>query len=158
MKNYLSPTTPAQGATGQSAPAAPDSLQPIIASNATKYGVDPDLLTRQLHKESGFQNLPANKAGATGIAQFVPSTAKQYGIDPTDVGQSVEGQAHYMSDLSKQFGNSGLALAAYNWGPGNVSKWLKSGADPKKLPDETSDYVRTVSGQPIKAGYRTSSG
>ena len=147
MKNYFSPTTPAQGAT---APQAPSDLQPVIASNATKYGVDPDLLTRQLHKESGFQNLGPNKAGATGVAQFTPDTAKQYGIDPTDPVQSVEGQAHYMADLSKQFGNSGLALAAYNWGPGNVSKWLASGADPKKLPDETSDYVRVVSGAPIE--------
>jgi hypothetical protein len=145
MKNYLAPTTPAHGAT-----LAPDALQPQIAGAATKYGLDANLLTRQLQKESNFQNLGPNKSGATGIAQFTPDTAKQYGIDPTDPVQSVEGQAHYMHDLTNQFGNSGLALAAYNWGPGNMRKWLASGADPKKLPDETTDYVQSVSGLPIE--------
>jgi len=148
MKNYLQPVAPAQGATA--APSAPGELQPIIASSATKYGLEPNLLTRLLHKESGFQNQGPNDAGAVGIAQFKPATAKQYDIDPTDVPQSIEGAAHYMKDLTSQFGNSGLALAAYNWGPGNVAKWLKSGADVRKLPSETSDYVQSVSGLPIE--------
>jgi len=147
MKNYFAPVGSAQGASLQD---VPDELQPVIASSATKYGLPADMLARQLKQESNFKNLPANKQGATGIAQFTADTAKDYGIDPTDVSQSIEGQAHYVSDLSKRFGNSGLALAAYNWGPGKVSKWLASGADPKKLPDETSNYVRTVSGLPIE--------
>lgn len=116
-----------------------------------QYGVDPSLLSNQAWFESGLDpNASNSKSGAKGISQFIPSTAKQYGVDVNDVGSSISGQARYMKDLLSQFnGNEGLALAAYNWGPGNVAKWRLSGADPDKLPSETKSYVQNITGVPM---------
>ena len=151
--NEMNPISSAAAST----PSVPGELQPVIASVSSKYGVDADLLARQLQQESDFKNLPPNRAGATGIAQFTPDTAKQYKIDPTDPVQSIDGQARYMQDLTAKYGNAGLALAAYNWGPGNVQRWRDSGADLKKLPDETKNYVQSLTGKPIESWLDTPS-
>jgi hypothetical protein len=125
--------------------------QPTIMAAAAKYGVDPALLGRQLHQESGFNPNAVSSAGAQGIAQFMPATAARYGVNPRDPASSIEGQAHYMSDLSRQFGgNTGLALAGYNWGEGNVAKWLASGGNPAAMPAETRNYVQSITGQKIE--------
>lgn len=125
---------------------------PTIASAADQYGLDPSLLTRQLGRESSFNPNAKSSAGAEGIAQFMPATAKRYGVDVADASSSITGAAHYDADLLKKFGgNEGLALAGYNWGEGNVQKWLDAGADPAKMPKETRDYVQSISGQPIDA-------
>jgi soluble lytic murein transglycosylase-like protein len=63
-----------------------------------------------------------SNAGAIGIAQFLPSTAAGYGFDPRDPEASINGQAHMMRDLLRQFGSVPLALAAYNAGPANVAR------------------------------------
>ena len=147
--NAVNPVTPAQGAENTT---PPSELQPIISAAGTKYNVDPDLLARQLYQESRFKNLPPNKAGAAGVAQFIPETAKTYGVDVTDPASSINGQAHMMSDLHQRFnGNTGLALAGYNWGPTNVQRWLANGADPQKLPTETKNYVQNITGKPIES-------
>ena len=137
----LNPVSSAQGAEYE-----PSDLAPHISAASAKYDMDPALLTRQIRQESGFKNLPPNKAGAMGVSQFTADTAHDYGIDPMDPAQSVMGQAHYMSDLRKRFGNDGLALAAYNWGPGNLAKWLDKGG---AVPRETSDYVKNITGREL---------
>lgn len=125
--------------------------QPTIDAAAQKYGINPVLLGRQIHQESGFDPNAVSSAGATGIAQFMPGTARQYGVNPRDPNSSIEGAAHYMSDLNRQFGgNYGLALAGYNWGPGNVAAWMSSGANPAAMPPETRNYVQAITGQPIE--------
>lgn len=120
----------------------------IIAAGK-QYGQDPALLTRQLRQESGFNPYAVSATGAAGLGQFEPATAKQYGVDVNDTTSSIMGTAHYMRDLQARFGNEGLALAAYNWGPGNVSKWLRNGADPAKMPSETRNYVSSIAQMPI---------
>jgi hypothetical protein len=101
-------------------------------------------------KETGGLANPesaVSKAGARGIAQFMPATAKQYGIDPMDVNQALPAAAKMTSSLLKKYnGNERLAAMAYNWGQGNVDKWLASGADPAKLPKETAGYIRAAEG------------
>jgi hypothetical protein len=52
----------------------------------------------------------------------------------------------YLEAMYKKYGNKPHALMAYNWGPGRMDKWLASGADPKKVPSETRDYVKSVMG------------
>jgi soluble lytic murein transglycosylase-like protein len=71
--------------------------------------------------ESGFDPRAVSPAGALGIAQFMPDTAAAYGLrDPFDPAAAIDAQAHLMSDLLGQFGDTSLALAAYNAGPGAV--------------------------------------
>lgn len=130
-------------------PSAP--YQPMIDASAGRYGLDPNVLARQLYQESGFRTNAVSPAGAQGIAQFMPQTAAQYGVDARDPQSSIEGAAHYMSDLTKQFGgNTGLALAGYNWGAKNIAAWMAAGANPASMPMETRNYVRAITGQPIE--------
>lgn len=131
--------------------------QDLVDAAAAKYGLDPKQLTHQLFRESGYNPEIKSKAGALGIGQFMPGTAPRYGMqvgngvdERKDPAKSIEGAAHYMSDLKKMFnGNDQLALMGYNWGEGNVQKWLRNGADPSKVPDETQKYVRDITGRPI---------
>jgi hypothetical protein len=121
--------------------------QPVIDASAAKYGIDPAWLTRLLHQENGFRPTGTSPAGAQGIAQFMPGTAARYGVNVNDPSSSIDGAAHYLSDNLKMFGgNQGLATAAYNWGEGNVQKWLKSGGG---VPKETQQYVSNITGTPI---------
>jgi hypothetical protein len=93
-----------------------------LLSSAMKWGVSAGLLAAQLQAESGFDPDAVSPAGASGIAQFMPSTAASYGLsDPFDPEQAIDAQAHLMSDLLRQFGSPALALAAYNAGPGAVA-------------------------------------
>lgn len=52
----------------------------------------------------------------------------------------------YLKAMEKEFGDTKHALMAYNWGPGNVGSWLKSGADVNKVPKETKDYIKKILG------------
>lgn len=81
---------------------------------------------------------PVTKSGrAKGMYQFTDATAKQFGIDPFDPVQAREGASKYIQQLLKKYdGDLVKALAAYNWGPGNVDKY---GLD--KAPKETRDYL-----------------
>ena len=68
------------------------------------------------------------------------------------------GQDYLAAMLREYNGNLDHALAAYNWGPGNVNKWIAAGADPSKLPKETREYipkVKTAMGVTGEATVRT---
>lgn len=82
-------------------------------------------------------------AGAQGHFQFMPGTAKQYGLtNPDDFEQSADASARYISDLMSRYaGNLQKAVAAYNWGPGNVDKYGLG-----KAPAETRGYLDKVLG------------
>jgi len=110
---------------------------------AAKYGYDPNILYSQMMKESGGNPRAYNtSSGAAGLAQFIPNTAKAFGItDPYNPAQSLEAQAKYMAQLKEKYGRDDLALAAYNWGPGNVDK---IGGDLSKAPSSVQSYVKSV--------------
>ena len=91
-----------------------------IQSAAQKYNVPANLLSSLLEVESGYNPSAKSKAGALGIAQFIPETAQSYGIDPLDPAKAIEGAAHYLSDLYNQFGDWHTALRAYNGGPRGI--------------------------------------
>src|SRR5262249_1990401 len=85
------------------------------------------------------------RAGALGIAQFMPATARLRGLaDPFDPDQAIPKSAELLRDLIQRFGNAGLAAAAYNAGPHRVDAWL---AGPRTLPRQTQAYVRIVTGR-----------
>jgi hypothetical protein len=86
-------------------------------------------------------------AGAKGHFQFMDGTAQDMGVqDVNNLEDSGKGAAKYMDMLLEKYnGNINNALAAYNWGMGNVDDWLERGGDNKKLPKETRDYIIKVS-------------
>lgn len=81
---------------------------------------------------------------AIGVSQLIESTAKGLGVDPYDETQNREGGKRELATQFEKYGNWEDALAAYNWGPGNVDKWIAGGRDPSKMPAETRKYVPAV--------------
>lgn len=105
----------------------------------------PSYFARLIWKESRFDHLAVSPAGAQGIAQFMPATAKQRGLsNPYDYKLAIQASALLLADLKNEFGNLGLASAAYNAGSGRIYGWLKG---KRYLPLETEDYVLSITGQ-----------
>jgi hypothetical protein len=111
-----------------------------------QYGLPDGLLDRMWAKESGRGKNMRSPVGAEGHFQFMPGTAKDMGLqDPYDLAQSATAASQYLAKLMAKYGgDTQKALAAYNWGPGNVDKKGLANA-----PWETQDYVASLSGQPI---------
>ena len=83
-------------------------------------------------------------SGATGVSQLMPGTAKELGVNADDEAQNREGGKRYLAQQFDKYGNWDDALAAYNWGPDNLDKWIAGGRDPAKMPAETRAYVPSV--------------
>jgi hypothetical protein len=103
-----------------------------------------EFLTRLVWQESRFDARAVSRAGAQGIAQFMPGTAAWVGlVNPFDAAAAITKSAELLRDLKRRFGNLGLAAAAYNAGPKRVADWL---ARRRSLPLETQAYIRIVTG------------
>src|SRR5689334_5917992 len=103
-----------------------------------------EFLTRLIWQESRFNDFAISRAGAQGIAQFMPATAHGVKLaNPFDAIAAIDKSAELLRGLRMQFGNLGLAAAAYNAGPKRVSDWL---AGHRTLPQETVHYVRIITG------------
>lgn len=136
---------------------APPQYQQLLDRIGERFNVSPDLLASIAAKESGFNPRAVSPAGAQGLTQFMPETAQRFGVNTRDPASSLAGTAKYLHKLAEKFdGNLGLMLAGYNWGEGaagnprGVHTWLQSGADPRRMPAETRDYVEDITGQPIE--------
>jgi len=126
------------------------SIEQLIAQAAAQAGVPASLALAQARQESSLNPNAYNpKSGATGLFQLEPPTAAMLGVtNPLDPAQSAAGGTSYLAQLFNQFGSWDLALAAYDWGPGNLSKavatygssWLAH------APAETQNYVATILG------------
>jgi hypothetical protein len=148
------PATPTAPGAPTSAPASTTPRQPVAApSTEISTAIDEasrlypqvrkELITSIAASESHFDSKAQSSAGAGGLMQLMPATARQMGVDdPFDVQQNVRGGTRYFAQmLTKYKGNEALALAAYNWGPGNVDKVE---GDLSKMPEETQAYVKTT--------------
>ena len=104
----------------------------LVETAARERRLPVPFLTRLIWQESSFRTTVTSRAGAQGVAQFMPGTALDRGLaDPFDPEQAIPAAAHLLSDLRAQFGNLGLAAAAYNGGPNRVATWLtRSGGLP----------------------------
>lgn len=120
-------------------PSVPYAAQ--IEAAAGRYGVDPALLAGLIKAESGFDPNAGSPAGAQGLTQLMPETASSLGVtDPLDPEQAIEGGARLLHEHLQKFdGNTELALAAYNAGPGAVEQY--GGIPPYA---ETQAYVKRV--------------
>lgn len=138
------PATPSDGA-GETVEQA---LCRLIEGSARARGLPVPFLTRLIWRESAFRVGVVSPVGAQGVAQFMPGTARERGLgDPFDPEQAIPHAAHLLADLRGQFGNLGLAAAAYNGGAGRVGNWL---AGTGGLPAETRAYVLAITGAPAE--------
>ena len=126
-----------------------ESMCLMIEAAARAHDLPVEFFARVIWQESRFQPGavgPRTRSGenAQGIAQFMPKTAAQRGLlDPFDPVQALPKSAEFLRELRDQFGNLGLAAAAYNAGPARVRAWL---AGTRALPAETRNYVAAITG------------
>lgn len=117
-----------------------------LASAAQMHDLPVGFFVRLIQQESGFNPEVVSPAGAQGVAQFMPRVAEEWGLkNPFDPHAALVASARFLRSLYNQFGNWGLAAAAYNGGMGRVQKWIDKRG---KLPDETRHYVMTITGVP----------
>jgi hypothetical protein len=125
----------------------------MIESAAKANDLPLEFFARVIWQESRFQSGaigPLTRRGerAQGIAQFMPGTASERRLlDPFDPVQALPKSAEFLSELRAQFGNLGLAAAAYNAGPHRVQEWL---AGSGSMPQETRNYVVAITGATVE--------
>lgn len=102
---------------------------------ARRHGIDADTFERQIQAESNFDPHAGSKAGARGIAQFMPGTAAGLGVNPDHPIQALDAAAKLMASYVRKYGSYRNALIAYNAGPGAVGG---------HLPAETQAYIAKI--------------
>ena len=128
----------------QSRVVSSETICDALVSAAAAHDIPPVFFLRLIWQESRFDPLAMSHAGAQGVAQFMPRVAAAMGlVDPFDPEQALPMSARFLRELRRQFGNLGLAAAAYNAGSGRIQAWL---AKKGKLPQETRDYVTKITG------------
>ncbi len=133
----------------------------MVESAARANDLPLEFFARVIWQESRFQADavgPVTRGGqrAQGIAQFMPGTASERRLlDPFDPVQALPKSAEFLAELRNQFGNLGLAAAAYNAGPRRVQEWL---AGHGSMPEETRNYVSTITGSTVDEWARAGKG
>jgi Transglycosylase SLT domain/SPOR domain len=129
-----------------------ESICLMIESAAREANLPLEFFARVIWQESRFRSDavgPVTRSGqrAQGIAQFMPGTASERGLlDPFNPVQALPKSAEFLAELREQFGNLGLAAAAYNAGPRRVQEWL---AGTGGMPSETRNYVYAITGSSV---------
>lgn len=126
---------------------APDNAQYLqwLQAAELRAGIPALMLVRLAYQESRFRpdvinGQTVSSAGALGLMQIVPRWHP--GVDPLDVPAAINYAADYLARLYRQFGSWELALQAYNWGPGNLQKFLRG--ELTSMPTETSNYSQQI--------------
>jgi hypothetical protein len=115
-----------------------------IEAVARDAALDPGFFARLIWKESLFDAGAVSPKGAQGIAQFIPETARRRGLrDAFNPAEALHVSARYLADLSRDYGNIGLAAAAYNGGEARVARFIAGAGG---LAPETRAYVQAITG------------
>lgn len=133
----------------------PSMYESFFEDAAKTYQVDVNLLKAVAKQESAFTSNAVSKSGAVGIMQLMPGTAATLGVENSyDPYQNIMGGAKFLSQLLEKYqGDTSLALAAYNAGPGAVDQY--NGIPPY---EETQNYVRIITDNYQKAKLYSASG
>ena len=115
------------------------------------FTTDPLIQKIIMAESSGDPKAVNKRTGAKGLMQIMDDTAKQPGFgvdpleDPFDPVENVRFGTQYFNAMLDRYDNDTVsALAAFNWGPGNVDKWRKKGSNFNKLPKETQKYINKI--------------
>ncbi|WP_346905911.1 lytic transglycosylase domain-containing protein [Clostridium sp.] len=122
-------------------------IDKAIADSSTKYGVDENLIRAIIKTESNFDPNVVSPAGAKGLMQLMPCNIEHYGVtDPFSIEENIDAGTRHINDYLKTYNNDlNMALAAYNFGPGNMaSRGISSSSDFYKLPTETKNYLEKI--------------
>ncbi|MBH2996310.1 lytic transglycosylase domain-containing protein [Serratia marcescens] len=115
----------------------------IVSAAEQRFGLPTGLLSAVISKESSGNSKAISPKGAIGLGQVMPDTARGMGYDPEELKRNpamqVEAAGRYLKQMLDAHGNVTDALAAYNWGPGNVQKFMRG--EKTQIPAETVDYV-----------------
>lgn len=123
-------------------------MDAIIDKASAAYGVDKALIRSVIRAESGFDVNATSPKGAMGLMQLMPATARELGVSNAyDPEQNVMAGARYLKGLLDRYkGDVRQALAAYNWGMGNLERSTGS------LPEETRSYIAGIMKNYEKSG------
>lgn len=109
----------------------------IIVSESRRYDLDPGLILAVIHVESRFDAFAFSSAGAMGLMQILPSTGAELAAREGlpwrgprslfDPALNVRLGIAYLKELADRYGDTSVALAAYNWGPGHIDRRLRNG-------------------------------
>ena len=151
MAFLLGPSAAAEPVVGRSAVPgdAQQSICLLLELAARTHNLPTEFFARVIWQESRFRADavgPVTRSGqrALGIAQFMPGTAAERNLlNPLDPIQALPKSAEFLRELHRDFGNLGLAAAAYNAGPRRIREWM-AGTGP--MPSETRAYVAAITG------------
>lgn len=117
------------------------SLEEIVLSACSRYGLDPDIIFSLIRAESDFDPKAVSPKGAQGLMQLMPETAAKLGVsNPMDAAANIEGGTRYLQSLLEQYHyDLTKALAAYNAGPARVDQY--HGVPPYR---ETITYINKI--------------
>ena len=121
----------------------PNQIAQMIDHVAEKVSLAPELIHSVVSAESAYNPTAVSHAGAQGLMQLMPETAQELGVqDSFDPFQNLLGGSKYLKQLLEKYdGDLDHALAAYNWGQGNVDR-----RGLENMPEETRDYLVKIKG------------
>ena len=126
-----------------------DKIHSAVEKYSKQYGLNSNLILSVIKAESDFDPTCTSSVGAAGLMQLMPENSRYYGVtDPYDIEQNISAGTQLLkSYLDMYGGNTEMALAAYNAGPGTLQRrGVSSSSDFYKLPSETRNYVPKVMG------------
>jgi hypothetical protein len=141
---YVVPEKPFDASPGQLRSLSRNGLCSAIVAVAQANDLPIPFFANLIWQESSFKSRTISRAGALGIAQFIPETAVEHGLmNPFEPIHALFASGRFLRKLYNQFGNLGLAAAAYNAGPQRVYDWI---GVRRGLPAETRAYVIRITG------------